>query len=101
MKQLLFLVIVFLSITVHAKERRTYEQISDNTVVVRVYNNGYLQQKGTMKFHEGHWQICGVWEQLDKSGNVDMRAEYECGKRLWVEKDLGHKIVRIEMKEAF
>lgn len=100
MKQLLLVVILFLSITVNAKERRTYEQINDNTVVVRVYNNGHLQQKGLMKFHEGEWQICGLWEQLDKDGHVNMRVQYECGERLWVEKDLGDKVVRIEKKGA-
>ena len=98
MKQLLLMVMLFLSVTVNAKERREYEQIDDNTVVVRVYNNGHLQQKGLMKFHHDQWQICGIWEQLDEKGHVNMRAEYECGKRLWVERDLGDKVIRIEKK---
>lgn len=95
----LMTVLCFLT-SVNAKEKREYEKINDDTMIVRVYQDGILQQVGTLKYHHDKWQACGIWKQLDKDGAINMRAEYECGRRVWVEKDLGQKIVRIDRKGA-
>lgn len=99
MKHLLLAMVLFLSTTVQAKERREYEQIDAQTVKVLVYQNDILQQEGQYKFHEGEWQTCGIWKQYDETGAVNMRVMYECGKRLWVERDFGDKLVYVKHKE--
>ena len=101
MKNIILAMVLLFSVSMYGVEKREYERINGETMVVRVYQDGYLQQVGTMKYHHNTWQICGIWKQLDRSGQVNMRVEYECGRRLWVEKDLGHKLIRIQSKGSF
>lgn len=101
MKQIILAMVLLFSVSIYGVEKREYRQVNDNTMIVRVYQDGYLQQVGMMKFHHNTWQICGIWKQLNRNGEVEMRAEYECGRRLWVEKDLGHKLIRIKSKGSF
>ena len=98
MKKILFVVAMLVSAVGLAQEK-TYKALDENTVEVTVKHDNAPTQIGKMVKVGDVFKPDGLWKQFDENNRVTLRVMYMEGKKLWVEKDLGHALVVLNYKE--
>lgn len=98
MKKILFALVMLVSAVGLAQEK-TYEVVDENTVLVTVKHNDAPTQIGKMVKVDNTFKPHGLWKQFDENNRVTLRVMYLEGRKLWVEKDLGHALVVLNYKE--
>lgn len=96
MKRLLLLVMLFLSITLTAQERREYVEVDFNQVLVKVYdNNDVLTQTGRLVKVNDKWVNNGTWKQYHK-GLLILKVTFKAGRKIVTKAYLEDRIVTIQ-----
>ena len=101
MKRVIFTVMMFLSITLTAQERTTYEQLEDNIIKVQVFSNDIVTQKGYLTVVNQKWVPSGVWHQYDSNGNLILEVKYRNGQRTETIAYRDEQVIKVTRSKSF
>lgn len=101
MKRVLFAVMMFLSITLTAQERTTYEQLENNLIKVQVFNNDIVKQKGYLTVVNQKWVPSGVWHEFDANGKLILKVKYRNGQRTETIAYRDEQVIKVTRSKSF